>query len=61
MLERKRDAEGTFRVATSRDRELAVAFNNLGVLYYSRYDFRDAENRFKDALELDPENPNFSG
>jgi tetratricopeptide (TPR) repeat protein len=59
MLDRERDAEGTYRVATSRNRNLASALNNLGVLYYNRRDFRDAENRFKDALEQDPENRNF--
>ena len=59
MAQRERDAEGTYRVATSRDRELAAGFNNFGVLYYARRDFKDAENRFKDALEHHPDNVNF--
>ena len=47
MMGRERDAEGTFRVAVSRDRELAETYNNLGVLYYSREDFDDAEDQFQ--------------
>ena len=58
MLGRDRDAEGTFRLATSRGPDLAAAFNNLGALYYSREDFGDAEDRFRDAAERDPANPN---
>jgi tetratricopeptide (TPR) repeat protein len=58
MLGRERDAEGTFRVATSRDRERAETYNNLGVLYYSREDFDDAEDRFRDAAERNPLNRN---
>lgn len=58
MLGRERDAEGTFRVAATRDRELAATFNNLGALYYSREDFDDAEDRFKDAAERNPLNRN---
>lgn len=58
MLGRDRDAEGTFRLATSRGPDLAAAFNNLGALYYSREDYGDAEDRFRDAAERDPANPN---
>jgi tetratricopeptide (TPR) repeat protein len=58
MVDRERDAEGTYRIATNRDRELPAALNNLGALYYRRGDFGDAEDRFRDALRFDPENPN---
>ena len=51
MLNRLSEAESTYKAATRRDKEMSAAYNNLGALYYGRRKFKDAENRFKDALK----------
>ena len=56
MLNRGEEAEGYYRIATVRDRELVAGINNLGAIHYAEGDFKNAENRFEDALQLAPEN-----
>ena len=54
MLNRVEEAEAYYRVATVRDKELSAGLNNLGAIHYAEGDFKDAENRFKDALKFEP-------
>lgn len=54
MLQMWDEAEAIYRVATMRDREYAPAASNLGALYYAQGDYKNAENRFRDSLELEP-------
>ncbi len=56
MLSRFAEAGSILRMATRREKDLSAGFNNLGVLDYSQQEFKDAEGRFKDALEHDPDN-----
>lgn len=56
MLQMWDEAEAIYRVATVRDGDYAPAASNLGALYYAQGDYRNAENRFRDSLELAPGN-----
>lgn len=56
MMQMWDEAEAIYRVATVRDRDYPPVANNLGALYYARGDYKDAENRFRDSLELEPGN-----
>ena len=56
LLDRLVEAEGVYRQVRDLDENLAAAHNNLGAIYYARHDFGEAEDRFEDALEQDPDN-----
>jgi tetratricopeptide (TPR) repeat protein len=56
LLQMWDEAEAIYRVATLRDREYAPVASNLGALYYAEGDYKNAENRFRDSLELEPGN-----
>ena len=56
MLNRGEEAEAYYRIATVRDKKLSAGLNNLGAIHYAEGDFKNAENRFKDALKFNTEN-----
>ena len=53
---RQDEAADLFKRATELDNELAVAWNNLGVLHVSMNRFKDAVSCFKNCLAIEPDN-----
>ncbi len=56
LRDRLEEAEALYRQIRDRDESLAPAHNNLGAIAYARADYGEAEDRFEDALEQDPDN-----
>src|SRR5215470_10022649 len=55
-LNRNRDAERAYRRAIRIAPDEAMAYNNLGALYYSQRRFGDADTWFRRAAQRDPTN-----
>jgi Tfp pilus assembly protein PilF len=56
LLNKLREAENTYKDAIKLDPKYADAYNNYGVLFYSRKNFGEAERQFRLALEADSDN-----